>query len=114
MASWYFLKGKSVKALNDFALFISAAFSSYFYMFDYSNFILYSNVNMLCNDIDYLIFKTFLLVFSFSKAWISLIEFGQERNLLIMEKAQKDNNSNKELFFHKISLSLIEILRKKR
>ncbi|MDY4377396.1 hypothetical protein SOV92_06005 [Pectobacterium brasiliense] len=114
MSLWYHLKGKSIKALNDCLLFISAAIASYYYIMDHKTYLEYHDNSMLCKNMIYMGFQLFLLTCSFSKAFISFIEFFQERNSLINTNIINHNHSDKELFFYKLASSLIEILRKKR
>ncbi|AOR59342.1 hypothetical protein [Pectobacterium parmentieri] len=113
MSYWYYLKGKSIKALNDLLLFFSAAVASYFYIMDHETYLEYHDNSMLCKNMTYMGWQIFILTCSFSKAFIASIEFIQERSFLINTSVIKCNHSDKELFFYKLASSLIEILRKK-
>lgn len=114
MSFWYFMKGKSIKALNDFLLFISAAIGSYYFMLDHEAYLKFHESSILCKNINYMCWQLMLLICSFTKAFIALIEFFQERKILIEKITPKKINSDKELFLHKVALSMIEIIRKKR
>lgn len=121
ITTWFCLKGKSVKALNDFLLFLSAAIAAYYYLFDYEKYEIYRNHSILCKNLGYLCWQTLLINCSFAKAFIAAAEFYQERSILIKKSLEKNDNqetnkthTDKELFFYNIIGSIIDSVKNRR
>jgi len=117
ISAWFYLKGKSIKALNDTILFSTSAVVAYFYIFNNVTFNKYHDPNMLCQNVFYLSWQFLILICSFSKAEIAFIEFLQERNILVNASSKRRENithSDKELFLFKIATSAIKAIKKQR
>lgn len=113
IGAWFYWKGKSVKALNDLLLFLSAAIASYYYFFDFNKYETIKEHSFLCSNIGYLCWQLLLVNCSFAKAWISLIEFFQERALLFKSNDSVNIQTDKELFFYNIAISIIKKISRK-
>ncbi|EAQ2491070.1 hypothetical protein MDR57_001961 [Salmonella enterica] len=84
--SFFFKRvGKSIKAMNDFILFTSAAIVV-FKAYDQNKDDLIAQLEGIINIHTLAIFKTLILICSFAKIFISAIEFYSERKMEIDKK----------------------------
>ncbi|MCE1445839.1 hypothetical protein QDQ27_05050 [Enterobacter hormaechei] len=99
--SFFFKRvGKSIKAINDFILFTSAAIVV-FKAYDQNKDDLLAQLEGIINIHTLAIFKTLILICSFAKIFISAIEFYSERKMEIDKK-----HNSKALLINDISSTI--------
>lgn len=111
---WFFQRGKSVKAFNDFTLFLSAAISAYNYIFSHQYHLDSQNITYICSDANIFVWHLYLIIASFAKAFISFLEFISERIAETKAKRKDKNDTDKTIFLFKTCIELINILKKTR
>ena len=110
---WFFLRGKSVKAFNDFTLFLSAAISAYNYIFSHQYHLDSQNITYICSDANIFVWHLYLIIASFAKAFISFIEFISERIAETKAMRKDKNDTDKTIFLFKTCIELINLLKKR-
>lgn len=108
---WYFRRGKSVKAFNDFTLFFSAAISGYDYIFAHEAHLNMQSVAYMCSEPNVFIWHLCLIIASFAKAFIAFIEFLAERSKEIRALKENDGMTDKEVFLAKMCRALISLIK---